>query len=94
MNGRSSLSSREFYIYLFTEALLCVSDDSRKGIGSRVIDGLAGKDISQSENKLRLKGRVYVRHMASAKDTTEYTSDGTPREFSLTISMVRSVYYS
>lgn len=41
-----------------------------------------------SENKLRLKGRVYLRHMASVRDTSDYSSSGAVQEYSLTITMV------
>lgn len=96
LSVRKEKKAREFYIYLFTEALLCVADEGRsgssagKGLGSRVMDGLSGnhQQSGASDNKLRLKGRVYVRHMASARDTSVYAPDGTAREYSLTISMV------
>lgn len=85
------MNSREFYIYLFTEALLCVSDDGRKGLGSRMLDNISGHSHS-GESRLRLKGRVYLKHMASVRDTSDYApgSGGGAHEYSLTITMVGS----
>lgn len=54
-----------------------MTDDKRKGLTGKIVDGIAGHD------KLRLKGRVYVRHIRRVLDTSE--SDG--GELSLTIIM-------
>jgi hypothetical protein len=40
-------------LQLFEEAILCVTDDKRKGIAGKIADGLSG-----DRDKLRLKGRV------------------------------------
>jgi len=76
--------SREFYIYLFAEALLCVSDDAKKGIG-RMMDGLHS---SPSGDKLRLKGRVYIRHISRVEDTSHSATPDSDGEYTLTITMV------
>lgn len=53
------------FIQLFEEAILCVSDDKRKGIGGKIVDGLAGPSMD-----LRLKGRVYARHIRTIVDSS------------------------
>lgn len=64
---------REFVVYLFEEALLCIVDDRKKAKAS-------GDD---NEGKLRLKGRVFVKHMRQVEDTSH-----TDSALSLTIHMV------
>lgn len=61
---------------LFEEAILCVTDDKRKGLG-RFVDSVSGP----SNDKLHLKGRVYLRHVSKVIDTS--VGD----DLSLTISM-------
>jgi hypothetical protein len=78
------LCSREFFIYLFSEALLCVSDDAKKTNG-------ASSSASTSQEKLRLKGRVFIRHIGRVDDTSEPATDTEHGENSLTISMVGRV---
>lgn len=51
---------------------MCVADDRRKGLASRLVTG---------GDKLRLKGRIYVKHISSVVDTS------VPGDFSLTINM-------
>ncbi len=67
LHVRKEANVREFLVYLFEEAILCVADDRRKG--------------GVNEGKLRLKGRVYVRHIRSVVDSS------TEEELSLTINM-------
>lgn len=62
---------------LFEEAILCVSADKRRGLTGKIVDGLAG-----SSDKLRLKGRVYVRHIRSVIDSSQPGG-----ELSLTVTM-------
>jgi hypothetical protein len=54
-----------------------VTDDKRKGLG-KIVDGISG-----GNDRLRLKGRVYVRHIRRVEDSSS-PSDG---ELSLTITM-------
>lgn len=61
---------------MFEEAILCVTDDKRKGLTGKIVDGISGPS-----DKLRLKGRVYVRHIRTVIDTSQ---DG---DLSLTIMM-------
>lgn len=67
LHVRKETNVREFLVYLFEEAILCVADDRRKG--------------GNNEGKLRLKGRVYVRHIRSVVDSS------TDEELSLTVNM-------
>lgn len=53
-------------MYLFDEALLCVTDDKKKNIASKVVESL-----SATSDRLRLKGRVYVRHIKDTIDTSD-----------------------
>lgn len=77
---------REFVVYLFEEALLCVVDDARKAaVGSTVTSSQTQLGTAE-EGKLRLKGRVFVKHMKQVEDTSSV--DG---GLSLTIHMVSAV---
>lgn len=76
---RKDTTTRDFVVYLFEEAILCVSDEKRKG-------SIAGKSADTTArniatDKLRLKGRVYLRHVRAVADTS------TEEELSLTILM-------
>ncbi|GAA6058546.1 hypothetical protein JCM10212_006985 [Sporobolomyces blumeae] len=75
LNVRKETASREFLVYLFEEAILCVASDKRKGLG-KLADAMTG-----NSDKLRLKGRVYVRHIRSVADTSK------DDDLSLTITM-------
>ncbi len=77
---------REFYVYLFREALICVVEEKKRSIGRFLSNasGLTdtGSTLStQSKGVLRLKGRIYVRHI---KHVTASSAAG---EMSLTIDM-------
>ncbi|GAA5918128.1 hypothetical protein JCM6882_006353 [Rhodosporidiobolus microsporus] len=72
---RKDTAMREFLVYLFDEAILCVTDDKRKGI-NKVVDSVTGNN-----DKLRLKGRVYLRHVSRVIDSSK---NG---DLSLTITM-------
>lgn len=78
---------REFFVYLFKEAIICVVEEKKRSIGrflhsppfndsSTAISGSS----SQSRGVLRLKGRIYVRHIK--RITASTTGD-----LSLTIEM-------
>ncbi|KAK4702603.1 hypothetical protein P7C70_g3619, partial [Phenoliferia sp. Uapishka_3] len=75
---RKEKNVREFLVYLFEEAILCVADDKKKGLG-KLVDNLAGV---AKDDKLRLKGRVYVRHIRNVIDTSKEGG-----ELSLTVTM-------
>ncbi|KIJ65600.1 hypothetical protein HYDPIDRAFT_27598 [Hydnomerulius pinastri MD-312] len=78
---------REFFVYLFKEAIICVVEEKKRSLG-RFLSSPAFSDSStamsgsssQSKGVLRLKGRIYVRHI---KRITASTSG----EMSLTIEM-------
>ncbi|GAA6047133.1 hypothetical protein JCM3770_006917 [Rhodotorula araucariae] len=65
---RKDTATREFTVYLFEEAILCVTDDKRKGRGR--LGSAASPTSIDGGDKLRLKGRVYVRHIRSVADTS------------------------
>lgn len=67
---------REFVVYLFEEALLCVVDDRKRS-------GTSSAQAGDEEPKLRLKGRVFVKHMKQVEDTSSVSGG-----LSLTIHMV------
>ncbi|KAF7967959.1 hypothetical protein HWV62_32469 [Athelia sp. TMB] len=79
---------REFYVYLFKEALICVVEEKKRSLG-RLLSNASDKDaddglapvVVQGKGVLRLKGRIYVRHI---KQVTATSSAG---EMSLTIDM-------
>ncbi|GAA5995077.1 VWA and PH domain-containing RING finger protein [Rhodotorula paludigena] len=80
INVRKDTATREFTVYLFEEAILCVSDDRRRGLG-KVLSAVSPSSSEGGADKLRLKGRVYVRHIRSVADTSR------DDELSLTILM-------
>lgn len=67
---------REFLVYLFKEAIICVLEDKKKTTTSTTTGG-----ESTTRPALRLKGRIYIRHIKRVMDT----SSGP--ELSLTIEM-------
>ncbi|ESK96489.1 von willebrand ring finger domain-containing protein [Moniliophthora roreri MCA 2997] len=72
---------REFYVYLFKEALICVVEEKKRSLGRLLSGDSASVMSSQSKGVLRLKGRIYVRHI---KNVTASSAAG---EMSLTIDM-------
>lgn len=79
LHVRKESATREFVVCLFEEAILCVAEDNRAGpSGSAQFSSAAS---TRSTTKLRLKGRVYLRHVRSISDTS------TDSELSLTIRM-------
>ncbi|KZT25233.1 hypothetical protein NEOLEDRAFT_1156416 [Neolentinus lepideus HHB14362 ss-1] len=79
---------REFYVYLFKEAIICVIEEKKKSLGrflqnAGVGDGAnaTGPQAASAKGVLRLKGRIYIQHI---KQVTDTSSAG---EMSLTIDM-------
>ena len=81
---------REFFVYLFKEALICVVEEKKRSLGRLLSNASAftdsssvggGSNSGQTKGVLRLKGRIYVRHI---KQVTASSSAG---EMSLTIDM-------
>jgi hypothetical protein len=80
---------RELYVYLFREAIICVVEEKKRSLG-RLLSGASsftdsssmnGSTQGQSKGVLRLRGRIYVRHI---KNVTATSAAG---EMSLTIDM-------
>lgn len=75
---------RDFFVYLFKEAIICVVEEKKRILGRLLADGSGGGMGSVSggnKGVLRLKGRIYIKHI---KQVTETTVNG---EMSLTIDM-------
>ncbi|OBZ66869.1 hypothetical protein A0H81_13160 [Grifola frondosa] len=87
---------REFYVYLFKEAIICVVEEKKRSLGrllsstasgaaSAFHDGSGGASSPNpggvSRGVLRLKGRIYIRHIKQVTDTS------VAGELSLTIDM-------
>jgi len=78
---------REFFVYLFKEAIICVVEEKKRSLG-RFLTSPAFNDSStaisasssQLKGVLRLKGRIYVRHI-------KRITAGTTGDMSLTIEM-------
>lgn len=83
LSVRRDSAIREFYVYLFKEAIICVVEEKKRGI-QRLLgneNGAIPSMTGQSKGVLRLKGRIYVRHV---KNVTASSAAG---EMSLTIDM-------
>ncbi|OSD05247.1 hypothetical protein PYCCODRAFT_1443216 [Trametes coccinea BRFM310] len=83
---------REFFVYLFREAIICVVEEKKRSLGrllssagaaSGFGDGSGSGSINGSAQRgvLRLKGRIYIRHIRQVTDTS------IAGELSLTIDM-------
>jgi hypothetical protein len=77
---------REFIIYLFREAIICVLEEKKKSLGRLLQSPTGSSGYGDSTNGaqkgvLRLKGRIYVRHIKRVIDTS------VAGELSLTIDM-------
>jgi hypothetical protein len=79
---------REFFVYLFREAIICVVEEKKRGLGRLLSNAGVGDNSSlssgtagQQKGVLRLKGRIYIRHIKHVTDTS------VANEMSLTIDM-------
>ena len=85
LSVRRESTIREFYVYLFKEAIICVMEEKKRGLGRLLSNASSftdpGSMSGQSKGVLRLKGRIYVRHI---KNITASSAAG---EMSLTIDM-------
>ncbi|EKM81770.1 hypothetical protein AGABI1DRAFT_70206 [Agaricus bisporus var. burnettii JB137-S8] len=85
LSVRRDAAIREFYVYLFKEAIICVVEEKKRGLGrllsSASLDSSSAPSGTPSKGVLRLKGRIYVRHI---KNVTASSAAG---EMSLTIDM-------
>ncbi len=85
---RKASMVREFHVYLFQEALICVSEEKKSGFSKIFSSGSSSRSFDSRStggggNKaaLKLKGRIYVRHVKKILDSS------VPGELSLTIIM-------
>lgn len=85
LSVRRDAAIREFYVYLFKEAIICVVEEKKRGLGRLLsnasVDSSSMPSGTPSKGVLRLKGRIYVRHI---KNVTASSAAG---EMSLTIDM-------
>lgn len=67
LSVRKTHHAREFFVYLFQETLLCVDEQTRPAAGVEL----------QGDQKpaLRLRGRVYIRHIQQVVETSPSPSD-------------------
>ncbi|WWC91194.1 uncharacterized protein L201_006136 [Kwoniella dendrophila CBS 6074] len=77
---------REFHVYLFQEALICVSEEKKSGLrgifsSSSSVRSDHSSGSHHGRGVLKLKGRIYVRHVKKVIDTS------IQGELSLTITM-------
>ncbi|SPO29596.1 related to CDC24 - Guanine nucleotide exchange factor (GEF or GDP-release factor) [Ustilago trichophora] len=74
LNIRQDSVIREFHVYLFQEALLCVTEERRKGLGRFIANGPAGAagaiEAETGKPALKLKGRIYLRHIRRVLDSS------------------------
>ncbi|KAF8635030.1 hypothetical protein AX15_000568 [Amanita polypyramis BW_CC] len=80
LSVRRDTAIREFYVYLFKEAIICAVDEKKRGLG-RLLSDQSSISTNGSRGVLRLKGRIYVRHI---RNVTPSSAAG---EMSLTIDM-------
>ncbi len=81
LSVRRDSAIREFYVYLFKEAIICVVEEKKRGLGRLLSESGTMSSHATSKGVLRLKGRIYVRHI---KNVTASSAAG---EMSLTIDM-------
>ncbi|EJU03476.1 hypothetical protein DACRYDRAFT_21059 [Dacryopinax primogenitus] len=74
---------REFYVYLFREAVICVIEEKKKGL-NRILGATSSSGGVEGGGKgsLRLKGRIYIKHIRTVTE-----SDEKDPEQSLTVHM-------
>ncbi|KAI0358350.1 hypothetical protein OH77DRAFT_1269429 [Trametes cingulata] len=83
---------REFYVYLFKEAIICVVEEKKRTLGRLLssagasaafgdVSGSGSVNGNSQRGVLRLKGRIYIRHIRQVTDTS------VAGELSLTIDM-------
>ncbi|KZT39391.1 hypothetical protein SISSUDRAFT_984899 [Sistotremastrum suecicum HHB10207 ss-3] len=80
LNVRRDSLVREFFVYLFKEAIICVVEERKRSIG-RLLGSETATQASQTKGVLRLKGRIYIKHIKRVSDTSVMN------ELSLTIDM-------
>ncbi|PWN50852.1 hypothetical protein IE53DRAFT_75830 [Violaceomyces palustris] len=93
LSVRQDTVVRDFNVYLFEEALLCVTEEKKKGLSRFILPSAAGNSaIAEATNginaggggskpPLKLKGRIYLRHIRRVLDSS------TAGEMSISIKM-------
>ncbi|KIO30579.1 hypothetical protein M407DRAFT_20304 [Tulasnella calospora MUT 4182] len=88
LSVRRDVLVKEFYVYLFETAIICVSEYDKKNTNSlsrllRPFGKGASSSVPATANKslLKLKGRIYITHIRKVHDTS------IPSELSLTLDM-------
>ncbi|KZT55808.1 hypothetical protein CALCODRAFT_436594 [Calocera cornea HHB12733] len=84
---RRDAQIREFYVYLFREAIICVVEEKKKGLnrllGGGTISSSSSSGLDGSgKGTLRLKGRIYIKHIRTVAESDEKAA-----ECSLTVHM-------
>ncbi|KDN41245.1 hypothetical protein K437DRAFT_269762 [Tilletiaria anomala UBC 951] len=71
LNVRQDTIVREFYVYLFQEALLCVTEERKRGLSKLVAATVAvtGNEDAAKPG-LKLKGRIYLRHIKRVSESS------------------------
>lgn len=77
---------REFFVYLFREAIICVEEEKKRTLGrllgnTGAYGDMGGTGGAPGKGVLKLKGRIYIRHIRQVTDTS------VQGEMSLTIDM-------
>lgn len=74
---------RDFFVYLFKEAIICVVEEKKRGLSRLLGESSSTHNGTPGQQKgvLRLKGRIYIRHIKNVSDTS------VSHEMSLTIDM-------
>jgi len=82
LSVRQDTVVREFYVYLFREALLCVTEEKKRGLARFItgstVSGTSGSSTAMQDTNansgpkpaLKLKGRIYLRHIRRIMDSS------------------------
>ncbi|KAN0064374.1 hypothetical protein ACQY0O_002570 [Thecaphora frezii] len=80
LNVRQDTVVRDFYVYLFEGALLCVSEERRKGLSRFIPTATQGSGAHSAADEaaaatlpkpaLKLKGRIYLKHIRRVIDSS------------------------
>ena len=87
LSVRKGALMREFHVYLFQEALICITEEKKSAIRSIFSSASSARSSSShasghGRGELKLKGRIYLKHVKRIVDSS------VPGELSLTIVMV------
>lgn len=77
---RKGTFQKDFHIYLFQEALICVSEERKSGIRN-MFHGSSKSNGDSNRTVLKLRGRIYLRHVHHVVDAS------TKKELSIALTM-------